>query len=106
MKAELTEASEINSKIENLALTEETDVDEAIPIYLKKEQKIQAYNKTMEIDIENINTFEKRNKMHTTQWKTIYEVIEEDYLKESDIFPDEKKNGRIMQMKLLIYQLR
>ena len=33
----------------------------------------------MNIDIENINTFEKRNKVYTTQWSTIYEVIEGDY---------------------------
>ena len=35
----------------------------------------------MKIDIENIKTFENRNKVNTTQWSTIYEVIEEDYLK-------------------------
>ena len=40
----------------------------------------------MGIDIENINTFEKRNKLYTTQWRTIYEFIEEDYFTESDIF--------------------
>ena len=40
----------------------------------------------MKIDIENINTFEKRNKVYTTQWRTIYEFIEEHYFKESDIF--------------------
>ena len=34
MEAELTESSEINSKPDNLAVTEEVDVDEAIPIYL------------------------------------------------------------------------
>ena len=34
MEAELTEASEINSKAEILAVTEEENVDEAIPIYL------------------------------------------------------------------------
>ena len=33
MEAELTESSEINSKTDNLAVTEEADVDEAIPIY-------------------------------------------------------------------------
>ena len=36
MEDELTESSEINSKIGNLAVTEEADVDEAIPVYLKK----------------------------------------------------------------------
>ena len=34
MEAELTEQSEINSKTDNLSVTEEADVDEAIPIYL------------------------------------------------------------------------
>ena len=37
MESELAELSEINSKNDNLATTEEADVDEAIPIYLKKE---------------------------------------------------------------------
>ena len=36
MEYEQTEASEINSKTENLAVTKEADVDEDIPIYLKK----------------------------------------------------------------------
>ena len=35
----------------------------------------------MKIDIENINTFEKGYKLYTTQWRTIYEVIEEAYFK-------------------------
>ena len=43
----------------------------------------------MNIDIENINTFENRNKVYTTQWRTIYEVIEEYYFTGSDIFPDD-----------------
>ena len=61
----------------------------------------------MKIDIENINKFEKRNKLNTTQWRIIYKVIKEDYFKESGIFLDDFiKYGRIIQMKLLIYQLR
>ena len=36
MEAEMTEPSEIDSKTENLTVTEEADVDEAIPTYLKK----------------------------------------------------------------------
>ena len=36
MGAELTESSEMDSKTDNLAVTEEADVDEAISIYLKK----------------------------------------------------------------------
>ena len=36
MEAELTRASEINPKIDNLAVAEEVNVDEAIPMYLQK----------------------------------------------------------------------
>ena len=36
MEAELTEASEINPKTDNQAVTEEANVDEAIPIYIQK----------------------------------------------------------------------
>ena len=43
----------------------------------------------MKIDIENINIFEKRNKVYTTQWRTIYKVIETDFQKKIDIFPDD-----------------
>ena len=45
MESELTKSSEINSKTDNLAITEEAIVDQAIPIYLQKEQKTQAYKK-------------------------------------------------------------
>ena len=62
MESELTELSEMNSKNDNLAVTEEADVDESIPIYFQKELKIQAYQKTRNIDIEKINTFEKDTK--------------------------------------------
>ena len=81
MESELTEWSEIDSKTDNFAVTDEADVDEAILIYLKKERKTQAYQKTMNIDIDKINTFEKRNKVNTNQWRPIYEVIEEAYFK-------------------------
>ena len=33
MEAELTESSEMDSKTDNLAVTEEENVDESIPIY-------------------------------------------------------------------------
>ena len=38
----------------------------------KNKRNTKAYKKTMKIDIENINIFEKRNKVYTTQWSTIY----------------------------------
>ena len=84
MKAELTESLEIDSKTDNLAVTEEVDVDEDIPIYLLKECKTQAYKEKTDIDIDKIDTYEIRNKVNTIKWRPIYEVIEEAYFKESD----------------------
>ena len=45
----------------------------------KKERKTQAYQKIMNTAIEKVNTFEKRSKVYTSQWRTIYKVIEEAY---------------------------
>ena len=39
MEAELTESSEIDSKADNLEVTEEADIDEAIQMYLKKNKR-------------------------------------------------------------------
>ena len=58
----------------------------------------------MDIDIENINRFEKRSKVYTTQWRKIYEVIKPEFLKISDLCPDFFLNVSIMKIKLLIYQ--
>ena len=49
-------------------------------------------------DIENIDTYETRTKVNITQWRPIYEVIDEAYTKESNIFHDDfirecKKNS-------------
>ena len=107
MEYELIESSEMDSKTGNLAVTEEADVDEAIPIYLKKERNTQAYKETMDIDIDKINTCELRNKVNTTKWRPIYEVIDEAYFMESNIFSDALcKNARIMQMKINLSHLR
>ena len=97
MEAELTELLEINSKTDNLAVTKEADIDEDIPIYLKKEQKTQAYKKITNIDIEKINTFEKRNNANTKEWRTIYKVIEEAYFEESDFLRQSKDNEKEAQ---------
>ena len=39
MESELTESSEINSKTDNLVVTEEADVYEAISFFFKKKEK-------------------------------------------------------------------
>ena len=43
----------------------------------------------MYIDIDKIDTYEIRNKVDTTKWRPIYEVIEEAYFKESEKFPND-----------------
>ena len=39
--------------------------------------------------IENINTIENRKKVYKKQWRTIYEVIQQYFFDETDIFPDD-----------------
>ena len=41
------------------------------------------------MDIENINTFETRNKVNTTKRRPIFEVIYEAYFKGSKMFSDD-----------------
>ena len=43
----------------------------------------------MKIYIENINIFEKRNKVYSTERRKIYEVIEPDFCNKYDTFPDD-----------------
>ena len=62
IEAELIELSEIFSKNENMEVSEETDIDKAILIHLEEKRKTQAYQKRMNTDIENINTFGKEKK--------------------------------------------
>ena len=68
------------------AVTEEVRASNDIEIYIKDERNTRAYLKTMNIDIENINTFENRNKVYTTQWRKIYEFIEPEFLREIVFF--------------------
>ena len=44
-----------------------------------------AYKETMSQDIENIETYETRTKVNIKQWRPIYEVIDEAYIKEYNI---------------------
>ena len=40
-------------------------------------------------DIKTVDTYENRTKVNITQWRPIYDVIDEAYIKESNIFPDD-----------------
>ena len=48
-----------------------------------------SYKETMIQDIETIDTYETRTKVNITQLRTIYEVIDEAYIKEYNILPDD-----------------
>ena len=63
------------------AVTAESKTSNNVDIDLKEERKTQAYEDTINNDIENNDTFEKKKKIYTTQWSTIYEVIEPEFLK-------------------------
>ena len=86
MEAELTG---MYSKTDNLGVTEEANVDEDIPIDLIKEQSIQVYKETTSMNIENINTFEARNKVNTIKQRPILKVIDEAYFKGSKMFSND-----------------
>ena len=60
----------------------------------------------MSQDINNIDTYETRTKVNTTGWRPIYEVIDETYIKESKLFPENFiKEYLKNQTKHLIYQV-
>ena len=54
----------------------------------KKKRNTQAYKYILDIDIENISIFEKRNKVNTIKWRPIYEVIGKAYFIDSKILTD------------------
>ena len=72
-----------------MAVTEESNVDEAIPIDLIKEQITQAYKEKTSMDIENFDTFETRHKANTIKWRPIFEVIDEANLIGSKMFTND-----------------
>ena len=78
MEAELIKT---DSRPDNLAVSEDASVDEAVPINIRKERNTEAYKETTSKDIENIDTYENRTKVNTTKWRPIYEVIDEAYIK-------------------------
>ena len=71
----------------HLAVSEDDSVDGAVSIDIRKEVNTKAYKETMIQDIINIDTYETRSKFNTTKWRPIYEVIDEAYIRYSNIFP-------------------
>ena len=103
MEAELTEMDSIP---EHLALSEDEGAEEAVPIHIIKERKTKAYKETMSQDTENTDTYETRTKVNIIHQRTIYEVIDEAYIKESNTFPDYlSDNVKIIQPNHNLYQV-
>ena len=96
MEANLTRATIDVSNNDNLAVAEYVNADEAITelakarnemeIDTKEEHKTEAYQETMNTDIENIEKTENSHKHYTKQWRKIYEVIQQEFFDETDIF--------------------
>ena len=82
------ELTKMLSGPENLTVSEDASVDEAVPINIIKQKNKKAYKETTIKDIENIDTYETIKKVSTTKWRPIYEVIYEVYIEYSKIFPD------------------
>ena len=74
---------------DHLAESKDEGNDEDIPIHIRKERTKKAYKQKISQDIETIDTYENRKKVNITQWRPIYEVIDEAYIKESNIFLDD-----------------
>ena len=105
-----------------MAVSKDESADEAVPIHIRKEKNTKAYKETMSQYISNIDNYETRTKVNTTIWRLIYDVIDEAYIKESNIFPekfirecknnsneaqfipsDVKKNIKLMAMEQSLY---
>ena len=84
------EMKEMDEKLGKNAFSEDDNFDKAIPIQIRKERTIEAYKEKMNKDIETIDKNENSKKIvPKTKWRPIYEVIDEDYIKNSHIFPDD-----------------
>ena len=65
MKIEMeTELTEMDSRPDNMAVSEDETFDEAIPIDIIKDQIMEAYKETMSKDINNIDTYETRKSQY------------------------------------------
>ena len=83
------EQTEMDSIPDHLEVSEDEGANEDIPIHIRKERKTKAYKETMIQDNENIATYETRTKVNITQWRPIHEVVDESYIKDSNISPDD-----------------
>ena len=82
------EMKEMDEKLGNNAFSEDDNFDEAISIQIRNERTTEAYKEKMNEDVETIDKNENSKKIvQKTKWRPIYEVIDEDYIKNYNIFP-------------------
>ena len=85
-----TEMKKINDKLGETPFKDDDNFDEAIPTQIRKDRTTEAYKDNMNEDIETIDKNEDIKQIfQKTKRRTIYEVIDEDYIKNSNIFPDD-----------------
>ena len=103
MEAEIIK---INFTPDHLADSKDEGADEAIPIHIRKEITTKSYKEKMSQDIKHIDTYETSTKVNITQCRSIYEVIDEVYIKESNIpLIILSENVKIIQTKHNLYQV-
>ena len=84
-----SEVNEMDVKHGKKSYSEDANVDEPVPIQIRKESTKESYKETMNQDIDTIYKYENKRILNKTQWIPIYEVIYEAYIKDSNIFPDD-----------------
>ena len=84
-----TEMKEMDDKLGKNAFLDDYNFDEAIPLQIRKERTTEAYKEKMNEDIETIDKNDNSKQIfQKTKWRTIYEVIDKDYIENSNIFSD------------------
>ena len=80
---------EMNEKLGENPFKDDDNFDEAIPIQIIKEGTTESYKDNTNKDIETIEKNENSKQIfQKTKRRTIYEVIDKDYIKNPSIFTD------------------
>ena len=102
-----TEMKEMDDKLGKTDFLDDDNFDEAIPIQIRKERTIEAYKEKTNEDIETIDKNQNiKQIVQKNKWRPIYEVIDEDYIKNYHIFPDDlSQNVNNVQTNHKTYQV-
>ena len=79
----------MDDKLGKNAFSDYDNFEEAIPIQIRNERTTEAYKEKMNKDIETIEkNDDSKQILQKNKWRPIYEVIDEEFIKNSNIFPD------------------